>query len=164
MANKRYRPRLVDRLIRELLGELPAVMVTGPRASGKTTTARRHAATLVRLDRPAEAATFRADPDAALAELEEPVLLDEWVEVPTILGAVKHIVDDDPRPGRFLLTGSVKADLEAATWPGTGRRHLAWLQDRLGERFVRGAVFHTGPRLYELDDRIVAVPICALCG
>ena len=121
MTNNRYRPRLIDPLIAELLGELPAVMVTGPRATGKTTTAQRHAATVIRLDRPAEAAAFRADPDAALAELEEPVLLDEWQEVPEILGAVKRAVDDDPRPGRFLLTGSVRADLEAATWPGTGR-------------------------------------------
>jgi hypothetical protein len=37
------------------------------------------------------------------------------------LGAVKRAVDEDPRPGRFLLTGSVRADLEADTWPGTGR-------------------------------------------
>lgn len=96
-------------------------MVTGPRATGKTTTAQRHAATVVRLDRSAEAAAFRADPDVALAELEEPVLLDEWQEVPEILGAVKRAVDDDPRSGRFLLTGSVRADLDAATWPGTGR-------------------------------------------
>lgn len=121
MAATRYRLRLVDSLIDELLGELPAVMVTGPRATGKTTTAQRHAASVVRLDRPAEAAVFRADPDAALAEFEEPVLLDEWQEVPAILGAVKRTVDNDPRPGRFLLTGSVRADLEAATWPGTGR-------------------------------------------
>lgn len=117
----RYRPRLVDNLLEELLGELPAVMVTGPRATGKTTTAKRHAARVVHLDRPAEAAVFRADPDVALAQHDEPVLLDEWQEVPTILGAIKRAVDDDPRPGRFLLTGSVRADLEAATWPGTGR-------------------------------------------
>ncbi|MEW6058920.1 MAG: DUF4143 domain-containing protein [Actinomycetota bacterium] len=103
------------------MGELPAVMVTGPRATGKTTTSERHAATVVHLDRPAEAAVFRADPDAGLAEQDEPVLLDEWQEVPVILGAVKRAVDDDPRPGRFLLTGSVRADLEAVTWPGTGR-------------------------------------------
>ena len=34
---------------------------------------------------------------------------------------MKRAVDRDARPGRFLLTGSVRADLEAATWPGTGR-------------------------------------------
>lgn len=34
---------------------------------------------------------------------------------------VKRAVDDDRRPGRFLLTGSVRADLEAEAWPGIGR-------------------------------------------
>ncbi|MGH2844727.1 MAG: AAA family ATPase [Thermoleophilaceae bacterium] len=111
----------MDGLIDELLAELPAVMVTGPRATGKTTTAARHAASLVHLDRPAEAAVFRADPDVALGEYREPILLDEWQEVPAVLGAVKRAVDQDPRPGRFLLTGSVRADLDPVTWPGTGR-------------------------------------------
>jgi hypothetical protein len=96
-------------------------MVTGPRATGKTTTAARHAASVVRLDRPAEAAVFKADPDVALEEYKEPILLDEWQEVPTVLGAVKRAVDNDPRPGRFLLTGSVRVDLDTVTWPGTGR-------------------------------------------
>ena len=41
-------------------------------------------------------------------------------------------------------------------------RHLVWLRDRLGDRFTRGTVFHTGIRVYELEDRIVALPICAL--
>jgi predicted AAA+ superfamily ATPase len=76
---------------------------------------------VVRLDRPAEAAAFAADPDAALRTMPEPVLLDEWQVVPDVLGAVKRAVDDDPRPGRFLLTGSVRADLNFQTWPGTGR-------------------------------------------
>jgi hypothetical protein len=116
-----YIPRLVDGLLDEVLAELPAVLIVGPRATGKTTTAARHAASLVRLDRPGEAAAFHADPDAALAGFEEPVALDEWQEVPTVLGAVKRAVDTDPRPGRFLLTGSVRADIEAETWPGTGR-------------------------------------------
>lgn len=104
-----------------LFEELPALLITGPRATGKTTTGRRHATSLVRLDRPAEAAAFHADPDAALRAQTEPVLLDEWQAVPGLLGAVKRAVDDDPRPGRFLLTGSVRGDIEAETWPGTGR-------------------------------------------
>jgi len=76
---------------------------------------------VARLDRPAEAAACVADPDAALRVLVEPILLDEWQAVPSVLGAVKRAVDDDPRPGRFLLTGSVTADLQDETWPGTGR-------------------------------------------
>lgn len=116
-----YLGRLVDELIADLLQELPALLLTGPRATGKTTTASRHARTIVRLDREAEAVAFRADPDAALRGLDEPVLLDEWQVVPEVLGAVKRAIDDDPRPGRYLITGSARADLDAQTWPGTGR-------------------------------------------
>lgn len=96
-------------------------MVGGPRAAGKTTTARRLAASTLRLDDPGTAAVVAADPDAALRRVSEPVLVDEWQEVPQVLGAVKRAVDDDPRPGRFLLTGSVEADLTSTMWPGTGR-------------------------------------------
>ena len=116
-----YLPRLVDARIDTLLAELPALFLTGPRATGKTTTAARRAATIVRLDREAEAVAFRADPDAALRGLPEPVLLDEWQVVPGVLGAVKRAVDADPRPGRFLVTGSVRGDLHGDLWPGTGR-------------------------------------------
>jgi len=116
-----YTARLVDPVLAELGAQLPALVLTGPRASGKTTTARRLARTIVRLDREAEAVAFRADPDAALAGLPEPILLDEWQAVPGVLGAVKRAVDDGFRPGRFLLTGSVRAELDAPTWPGTGR-------------------------------------------
>lgn len=116
-----YLPRLVDGLLGDLLRELPAILVVGPRATGKTTTAARHANSVVRLDQPAEAAAFAADPDAALRGLEEPVLLDEWQAVPEVLGAVKRAVDTNPRPGRFLVTGSVRADFQQQVWPGTGR-------------------------------------------
>lgn len=116
-----YLPRLVDEQIDALLAEVPAIFLTGPRATGKTTTAIRRAATVVRLDREAEAVAFRADPDAALRGLREPILLDEWQLVRGVLGAVKRAVDADPRPGRFLITGSVRGDLDGELWPGTGR-------------------------------------------
>lgn len=116
-----YQPRLVDGLLLELLADFPALVITGPRATGKTTTAGRLARSTVRLDRGIEAEAFRIDPDSALARLPEPVLLDEWQVVPGVLGAVKRLVDQDPRPGRFIITGSVRASLVADTWPGTGR-------------------------------------------
>lgn len=41
-------------------------------------------------------------------------------------------------------------------------KHLQWLRDQLGDRFIGGAVLHCGPRRYPLTDRIVATPICSL--
>ena len=116
-----YVDRLVDDELERVLGAFPAVMVVGPRACGKTTTSMRLAESVVRLDQPAMANVFRFDPDAALAERDEPVLLDEWQDVPEVLGAVKRSVDLVSRPGRFVLTGSVSGEVEAASWPGTGR-------------------------------------------
>jgi len=121
MDRAAYVPRLADKRIEELLAELPALLITGPRATGKTTTARRHARSIVRLDVPAEAGAFRDDPDAALRTLPTPALLDEWQAVPGVLGAVKRAVDEGTGAGRFLLTGSVSAPLDAPMWPGTGR-------------------------------------------
>lgn len=116
-----YLLRLVDPLLEALLAEVSAVFVAGPRAAGKTTTALRLARTTIRLDRAADSVAFRADPDAAVRGLAEPILLDEWQVVPGVLGAVKRSVDAMPRPGRFIVTGSVRGDIEGEAWPGTGR-------------------------------------------
>jgi predicted AAA+ superfamily ATPase len=121
MAASVYTPRLVDGRLRELFAELPALLITGPRAAGKTTTAERLANTIVHLDREAEAGPFRDDPDVALRSFPEPILLDEWQAVPEVLGAVKRAVDSDAGAGRFLLTGSVRGHLDTQMWPGTGR-------------------------------------------
>src|SRR5262245_28182378 len=121
MPDSGYLPRHADARLAALVGEFPAVLINGPRAVGKTTTARQLAADLVRMDQPAQAAAFEADPDAALRGRGEPLLIDEWQEVPAVLGAVRRAVDEDPRPGRFLLTGSVRAEQEHAVWAGTGR-------------------------------------------
>ena len=116
-----YLERMADTWLTDTLAEAPAVMITGARASGKTTTALRHAASVVRLDNPLEAAAFGADPDAALRGRAEPVLLDEWQAFPPVVAAVKRAVDTERRPGRFILTGSARFDADPALWPGTGR-------------------------------------------
>ena len=116
-----YQPRLADAYLGELFAEFPAVMITGARATGKTSTAAQAAEQVVRLDEPGPAAAFRADPDAALRRVTRPVLLDEWQEVPQVLAAVKRAVDRDSTAGQFILTGSVRAPLVHETWAGTGR-------------------------------------------
>jgi predicted AAA+ superfamily ATPase len=121
MAVAAYIARLVDPLLDELLAETSAVMLVGPRACGKTTLAARRAKTVVKLDAATEAAAFVADPDVALRGIAEPVLLDEWQAVPAVFGAARRAVDADPRPNRFYLAGSVRAESDNEVWPGTGR-------------------------------------------
>jgi len=138
VATPEYRLRLVDPLLDELLEQVSAVMITGPRASGKTTTAARRAATIIQLGAEVQAAAFAADPDAALRGLDEPVLLDEWQQVPGVFGAARRAVDDDPRPDRFYLTGSVRAEHDIEVWPGTGRfvrlaMYPMTVRERLGD-------------------------------
>ncbi len=116
-----YKRRHVDAHVDEILQQLPALLVLGARATGKTTTFDRRATTTIRLDREAEASAFEADPDAALQGLAEPVLLDEWQKVPGVLGAARRAVEADPHPNRFYVTGSVRADLQNEVWPATGR-------------------------------------------
>lgn len=121
MSAPPYIPRMLDSVLPELLGDLPALLLTGPRATGKTTTAARHAHSVIRLDRPEEAAVARADADALLRSASSPTLIDEWQIVPSVLNAVKRAVDRDPAPGRFIITGSAHPSNLGELWPGTGR-------------------------------------------
>ena len=145
-----YLPRLIDPELGEVLTAHPAALVVGPRACGKTTSTRRLCRSIVRLDVPAQAAVVRADPDVALRGLSEPVLIDEWQLVPEVLGAVKRAVDDDPRPGRFVLTGSSQADLSTTGWPATGRLVRLTMYPLIGRER------HGDPTSSSLIDRLLA--------
>lgn len=115
-----YLPRLVDNALRDALAAAPVVILDGPRGVGKTTSARRLARSTVMLPRDLDA--LRADAEGFLQELAHPVLIDEWQLAGTdLLWAIKGIVDEDPTPGRFLLTGSVEPGSYGPTYPLTGR-------------------------------------------
>ena len=64
------------------------------------------------------------------------------------------------------VSGSVLAiEFKASSAPSVSdARHLTWLRDQLGKRFVAGAVVHTGPDVFVLGDRVFAVPLCAMWG
>jgi predicted AAA+ superfamily ATPase len=58
---------------------------------------------------------------ALILEGDEPILIDEWQEVPGIWDAVRFAVDQKRGKGRFLLTGSTKPPLEKVKHSGIGR-------------------------------------------
>lgn len=114
-----YARRIVDDELDELLRELAAIAIEGPKGVGKTRTALERARTVHRLDDPAELAVAEADPARLLAG-ERPVLIDEWQRLPQIWDLVRRAVDDGAGPGSFLLTGSA-VPASPPTHSGAGR-------------------------------------------
>lgn len=114
-----YAPRVADRELDELLAELPAVALEGPKGVGKTATAERRARTTFRLDEPAHRELADADP-SILTQADPPVLIDEWQHVPAVWDAVRRAVDRDSTPARFIITGSATPP-ETPQHSGAGR-------------------------------------------
>mgnify|MGYP000544174836 CR=1 FL=1 len=113
----RYKKRIVDDLLDALMPELPAILLDGPKAVGKTSTAAQRAKTTKRLDRADERNLAVANP-AWITQGEKPILLDEWQRSPDVWGEVKSAVDGDFSGGQYLLTGSLPG---AETHSGAGR-------------------------------------------
>ncbi len=103
--------RYARTLVVEALGYSRVVLVLGARQVGKSTLAKQvvageHPATIVTLDDQATREAARRDPHGFIAGLRGPVLIDEVQLAPDLIYAIKQAVDEDPTPGRFLLTGS----------------------------------------------------------
>lgn len=104
-------PLLYDRhlapSLREALLDTPAVLVNGPRQCGKTTLVQQFAGEMpyLTLDDPTLLAAVRQDPLGFMRRLDR-AIIDEVQRVPECLLALKLVIDQDRRPGRFLLTGS----------------------------------------------------------
>ena len=100
--------RLIKARIVEALADTPVVLVAGPRQAGKTTLVRQMATQGMRyltLDDELTLLSARADPVGMVRSLDR-AIIDEIQRAPQLLLAIKKSIDEDRRPGRFLLTGS----------------------------------------------------------
>lgn len=114
-----YLLRAIDGELDELFAGLPAIALDGPKATGKTATALRRAATVHRLDDDNERAVLQADPSRLVAG-DPPILIDEWQRLPESFDRVRRAVDEGAAPGSFLLTGSA-SPTDPPTHSGAGR-------------------------------------------
>ena len=100
--------RFVERRAAEALLDTPVVLIVGPRRAGKTTLVRKMGEadrTYITLDDQTVLEAAQADPAGFIRGLNR-AIIDEIQRAPDLLLAIKKTVDEDYRPGRFLLTGS----------------------------------------------------------
>ncbi|QDU83359.1 hypothetical protein Pla163_04580 [Planctomycetes bacterium Pla163] len=95
-------------LLEASASRFPVVTLTGPRQSGKSTLCRGLFGHLgyVSLEAPDTRDFARNDPRAFLGQFEAGAVLDEIQRAPELVSYLQGIVDDDPTPGRWVLTGS----------------------------------------------------------
>jgi hypothetical protein len=100
--------RFVERRVEEALADTPVVLIVGARRAGKTTLVRKMGdvgRTYVTLDDQTVLDAAQSDPAGFIRGLDR-AIVDEIQRAPDLLLAIKKTVDEDYRPGRFLLTGS----------------------------------------------------------
>lgn len=116
-----YQPRVVDREVAEALQASPAVLLDGPRASGKTWTGKRFAQSEALFDTMPGVRLAASIDAASLLDGPVPRLLDEWQQVPDIWNPMRRACDDRAEMGQFLLTGSANPPDEITRHSGAGR-------------------------------------------
>ena len=135
-----YRKRIVDSILLDKLEAKGAVLIEGPKWCGKTTTAIKHAASVLHMDDPLE-----KEQNLDLAKLnpirllqgKTPRLIDEWQIAPSLWDTIRYEVDQRGVMGQFILTGSaVPPDTKEITHSGTGR--FSWLMMRPMSLFESG--------------------------
>ena len=121
---KKYLPRYTDQELKESLEYMGAVLITGPKWCGKTTTAKQQCKSLKELQHPVHGKSYLKLADTNPIELlkgEKPMLIDEWQMAPELWGTVRYLVDESDEDGLYILTGSTIVDESKIVHSGAGR-------------------------------------------
>ena len=124
MIREEYKPRIIDDIIEKYLINFGAICIEGPKWCGKTWTSSFHSNSAIYLGDPSGNFQNRnlaqISPDIVL-EGENPRLIDEWQEVPSIWDAVRFKIDQTGKKGQFILTGSSTPNHKGILHSGAGR-------------------------------------------
>jgi predicted AAA+ superfamily ATPase len=162
-------PRALSPQLHEILDDTRVTVILGPRQAGKSTLARTlldegRLETYVTLDDQAVRGQANADPEGFVAALERPVVIDEIQRAPALMLAIKTVVDRDPRPGQFVITGSANLLTQrgvADALPGRAEYLRLWPFAQSELRSADGTLIDRlfagdPPRLYDQSPGLVA--------
>lgn len=116
-----YVRRIVEDDIKAKMEAAGAVLIKGPKSSGKTETAKRYANSILKMDSDPQVPIIMATNPQLLLEGETPRLIDEWQEQPEIWNYVRHEVDSRKLKNQFILTGSANPPENVRLHSGAGR-------------------------------------------
>lgn len=112
-------------MLRDRLEAFGAVLIEGPKWTGKTTTAEQQAKSVIKMQDPDNASEYLATASSKpslLLKGEHPRLIDKWQDAPVIWDAVRTSIDQSGgTPGLYILTGSNTVDNTQIRHTGTGR-------------------------------------------
>ena len=162
MKQQGYIPRAITAHVQKLMSMYPVVTIAGPRQSGKTTLARHlyPEYDYVSMEDLRARQYFYQDPTHFLEQHKAPCIFDEVQNTPELLSYLQGIVDEENRPGMYILTGSRQMELqETVTQSLAGRTgvvdllplSMLELKDA-GIHLGRDEMLFTGclPRVYEM--------------
>lgn len=162
MKQQGYIPRAITAHVQKLMSMYPVVTIAGPRQSGKTTLARHlyPEYDYVSMEDLRARQYFYQDPTHFLEQHKAPCIFDEVQNTPELLSYLQGIVDEENRPGMYILTGSRQMELqETVTQSLAGRTGVVDLLP-LSMQELKDAGIHLGrdemlftgclPRVYEM--------------
>ena len=119
-----YKARIIDKKIDKYLSVFGAICIEGPKWCGKTWTSSYHCNSEIYIGDPSgnfqNRQLAQMSPSLVL-EGEIPRLIDEWQEVPPLWDAVRYKVDQIPKKGQCILTGSATPNHKGILHSGAGR-------------------------------------------
>ncbi|WP_067088830.1 ATP-binding protein [Methanobrevibacter curvatus] len=127
-----YIKRISDKELKRKLDSSGAVLIRGPKACGKTESAKQLSNSILNVDQDEQVSLLMENAPYRLLYGKTPRLIDEWQEQPKLWNYIRHEVDNRVRPAQFILTGSANPEESIKMHSGAGRfttldmRTMSW--------------------------------------